>query len=163
MLRRISAAIAAGRRAVTAPARPVSDVSDGGASVKPAWALILFEPAGPGLAAHVAFCSRRGLRCLVLSQDIPPLCIGSREILFEFLPWPAETALGTPGGMAAANDHCFRRLSQVFAFWHVVGCDWGDDRALSLLAAAPDWAHPVVLASRAAQNSRSQAAAPVVT
>lgn len=162
MLRRISAAIGAGRRAALAP-KPRLATAAG--AVQPAWALVHFgDPAAVSdrLAVHRAFCSGRGLRCLVLSDAIPPVCIGSHDILFEFLPWPAKTALSTPGGPAAAADHSFRRLSHILTFWQVVGCDWAGARALALKESAPIWAHPVVRAGQAAKGNPSHVPTPVL-
>jgi hypothetical protein len=158
MLQRISAAIAAGRRAAAA-GEAVPTPGDAPVSpVQPAWALVhLGDPAGiePRLEAHLSTCRARRLRCLLVSDDIPQTCVGSREILFEFLPWPADSALTTPGGFAAASDHTFRRLSQILTFWQVLGCNWEGTQARELLEMAPDRAHPIVRAAQRGQATPS--------
>ncbi|HLQ19437.1 MAG TPA: hypothetical protein VK146_10700, partial [Tabrizicola sp.] len=123
------------------------------------WGLVHFGSAQslvPRLAAHRAFCLRRGVRCLVISDDIPQLCITPSEVKFEFLPVPGATSRTTPGGHAAAVDHSFRRLGLILDFWQVVGCDWEGPLAEDLLEQAPAWAHPVVLAARAGRRTASQ-------
>jgi hypothetical protein len=159
LIRRFNSAIAAGRRAVTeaaplAPAglspavHPNAEVPD---PITPAWALVHFGDAralDSLIEAHRATCAARGFRCLLLSDDLPPVCVGSREILFEFVPWPAATALTVPGGFSAAVDHSFIRLSQTLTFWYVIGCDWEGDKAKDFVSLAPDWVHPVIRASR---------------
>lgn len=154
MFRRISRALAAGRQAARAP--------DGAPDAAPSpvsWALLHFGDARdlvPRLAAHRAFCLRRGVQCLLVADDIPQLCVTSREVRFEFVPWPARSALLVPGGHAAAVDHSFRRLGRVFDFWQVVGCDWDGERAQDLLRVAPGWAHPAIQAARSGAGNASQ-------
>lgn len=155
-------------------ARPVSGPTapaDPSASFAPAarrpvsWALIHFGDARTltaRLAAHRAFCLRREVDCLLVADDIPQLCVTSREVRFEFLPWPARTALAIPGGHAAAVDHSYRRLGLILDFWQVVGCDLEGPRAEEFLDFAPSWAHPVLRAARAGRRSPSQAAQPVL-
>lgn len=156
MFRRISRALAAGRKAAAAynaartPAAATSPVS---------WALVHFGDARdlvPRLAAHRAFCLRRGVQCLLVADDIPQLCVTSREVRFEFVPWPSRSALSIPGGHAAAVDHSFRRLGRIFDFWQVVGCDWEGERAQDLLGFAPGWSHPAILAARSGEGNASQ-------
>ena len=165
MLKRLSAAFAAGRRAAASTAVTPAGVSAAlpvaptDAKTPASWALIHFGDAGtlgPQLASHRTFCRERGLRCLLLSDEIPQLCVASREVKFEFLPWPGGTALSTPGGHAAAVDHSFRRLGRILDFWQVVGCNWHSDRAEALLDLAPSWAHPVVLAAKTVRMGASQ-------
>ncbi|MGL4237205.1 hypothetical protein [Tabrizicola sp.] len=159
MLQRISAAIAAGRRSVALASDKTRQDPHRASSVHPSWALICFgepERVTARLVAHLARCRARQLRCLFLSDDIPQMCVVSRDIVFEFLPWPASTALSTPGGFAGAVDHSFRRLSLTMTFWQVIGADWEGDRARELLDLAPGWAHPVVRAARAVTATPSQ-------
>lgn len=158
MFRRISRALAAGRQAAVA-----SDAASGAEPTQVAnpvsWALIHFGDARglvPRLAAHRAFCLRRRVQCLLVADDIPQLCVTSREVRFEFVPWPSRSALLVPGGHAAAVDHSFRRLGRVFDFWQVVGCDWEGERAQDLLALAPGWAHSAILAARSRAGNASQ-------
>ncbi|MDP3195604.1 hypothetical protein [Tabrizicola sp.] len=158
MFRRISRALAAGRQAAAAR-DAVSGAEPTQVANPVSWALIHFGDARdlvPRLAAHRAFCLRRAVRCLVVSDDIPQLCVTSREVRFEFVPWPARSALSIPGGHVAAVDHSFRRLGRAFDFWQVVGCDWEGERAQDLLALAPGWAHPAILAARSGAGNASQ-------
>jgi hypothetical protein len=159
MLQRISAAIAAGRRAAGQPDAPVLSTDPAARPVQPGWALVHFgDPADTEalLPAHVATCRARRFRCLLLTDDMPSSCVGSRDVVVEFLPWPAAFATTTPGGFAAALDHSFRRLALSLIFWDVVGCDWQGSKARALLDMAPDWAHPVVRAAQAVQRNHSQ-------
>jgi hypothetical protein len=163
MIKRLAAALAAGREAAArqAPAPPAPTAS--GRPV--AWALIHFGDSrliAPRLAAHRAFCLRRGLQCLLVSNDIPQLCVTSREVRFEFCPWPADTAPTVPGGHAAAVDHCFLRLGLILDFWQVVGCDWDGAQAEWLRDLSPDWAHPVIRAARSGRGGASQPARSVI-
>jgi hypothetical protein len=160
MLQRISAAISAGRRAAAAVSVQGRPANGAELPVTASWALIhVGDPAGlgPRLTAHLDACKARGFRCILVADDIPQLCVGSREIVFEFLPLPARTALSTPGGFAAATDHSFRRLSQILTFWQVVGCDWEGASAREFLDQAPDWAHPALHAMRATKGNPSKA------
>jgi len=159
MLKRIRAAILAGQHATAAaaPQQPAQDIGE--SNDLPGWALIHFGPGEPitrQLEMHRAFCLRRGLRCLFVSDDIPLLCVRSRDVLFEFVPWPTRTALSTTGRYAGSRDHSFRRLNQIINFWGVVGCTWEGDFARDLLDEAPDWAHPAIRASLVAKGTASQ-------
>lgn len=165
MFKRISRAIAAGRQAAAASVAG-GPRAPGGVASPISWALIRFGDVpqiAPRLAEHRAFCLRRGVQCLLVADDIPQLCVTSREVRFEFVPWPARTALSIPGGHAAAIDHSFRRLGRIFDFWQVVGCDWEGEQAQDLLECAPSWAHPAILAARRGAGKASQQRQPVVS
>lgn len=174
MFRRVSAAIAAGREAAALSARPVPGPKSSADRSPPAgsgtrrpvcWALLHFGDARTltaRLAAHRAFCLHRGIDCLLVADDIPQICVTSREVRFEFLPWPARTALAIPGGHPAAVDHSYRRLGLILDFWQVVGCDLEGPRAEEFLDLAPSWAHPVMQAARAGRRSPSQGPQPVL-
>jgi hypothetical protein len=168
MLQRVSAAWAAGREAVVrasgreaagreAAGLLVPTTDPGQLQPKPrpgeaAWALIHFGEARDltgRLAAHRAFCQKSGFRCLLVADDIPALCVTSREVTFEFVPWPGQTARLAPGGHAAAVDHAVRRLGLALDFWQAVGCDCEGARAEALVDLAPGWSHPAILAARA--------------
>jgi hypothetical protein len=158
MLDRLRAAIDAGRKAASDPVVSPDRQIDEPPRIAASWALIHFgdaEEIGPRLAEHQAFCLGKGVRCLFVSDDIPLSCVRSRDILFEFAPWPARTALTTSGGYAAAVDHCFRRLGLIMRFWRVAGCTWEGDRASDLRALAPAWAHPALVVGQSAKITAS--------
>ena len=159
MLRRLSAAMTAGRSAAAQIGQPRDGGNGSLGPLQASWALIHFGDPGPitaRLADHLAGCRARGLQCLLVSDEIPQVCVGTRDIVFEFLPWPATTALSVPGGFAAASEHSHRRLSLILTFWQVVGCDCEGAQAMSLLAEAPDWSHPLVRARSDMKRAASQ-------
>lgn len=154
MLHRVARAIRAGRQAAAGGNAPPA------AGTGAAWALVhLGAAAGPevGLAAHRAFCARRGYRCLVVSDRIPAECIGAGGPVFEFVPWPLQPEEAPPGGFAAALDYSFRRLGLIFAFWRVAGCRWSGPGSTELLELAPPDAHPLVRIARPAAAAGRQA------
>ena len=154
MLRRLSNAIAAGKRAAAKAAPPVASgaTEDGEmAGMQVSRALVHFGDAQDletRLGAHRACCETRGFRCLVISDRIPTGCITARDMIFEFVPWPLQTAYAAPGDFQDALAHSFRRVSLILSSWCVVSCEWANDAALELLELAPKDVHELVRIAR---------------
>lgn len=148
MLRRISRAVEAGKRAAAVAGIDAPPTSTAAAfSTIASWALVHFGDSAAveeKLAAHRNFCRSKGYRCLLVSDRITGSCIGAGDLVFEFAPWPMQMTVSRPGGFPAALDYTFGRLGLIFTFWHVVGSTWSGPGSAELLELAPRQVHPLI-------------------